>query len=113
MMGFLLYTHEQHDLGALDLYSSQPGAFTEHSEQVGWVLAAHAAVAMSGAQHVQHLHQAMDTRKDIGEAIGILMARYQLCESDAFARIVRASQDGNVKLRELANTIIYTGDLPK
>jgi hypothetical protein len=54
----------------------------------------------------------MDTRKDIGEAIGILMARYQLCESDAFARIVRASQDGNVKLRELANTIIYTRTCP-
>ena len=35
MMGFLLFTDSADDLGALDLCSSRPGAFTDHSEHVG------------------------------------------------------------------------------
>src|SRR5512147_2454878 len=44
MMGFLLFTEDE-DLGALDIYSRKPGAFTEASETAGWLLASHAAVA--------------------------------------------------------------------
>jgi hypothetical protein len=46
MMGFLLFTDEQ-DLGALNLYSRKPGAFTEASELAGWLLASHAAIALN------------------------------------------------------------------
>lgn len=60
MMGFLLFT-EADDLGALDLYSSQPNAFTEHSEQVGLILAAHAAVALSSARSSAQLYEAVET----------------------------------------------------
>ncbi|MGW5639582.1 GAF domain-containing protein, partial [Streptomyces sp. NPDC003832] len=53
MMGFLLYTEDE-DLGALNVYSSRPGAFTETSELAGWLLASHAAVAFSSARsHAQ------------------------------------------------------------
>lgn len=112
MMGFLLYTRDK-DLGALDLYSSRPGAFGQEQEHIGWLLASHAAVAMAGAEHVEHLETALETRKVIGEAVGILMARYKLAENDAFGRIVKASQDSNVKVRDLAETISRTGDIPK
>jgi transcriptional regulator with GAF, ATPase, and Fis domain len=112
MMGFLLYTRDK-DLGALDLYSSQPGAFGQQDEHIGWLLASHAAVAMSGAEHVENLETALETRKVIGEAVGILMARYKLAENDAFGRIVKASQDSNVKVRDLAETITLTGDIPE
>ena len=37
MMGFLLYTEDE-ELGALNVYSGKPGAFTEVSELVGWLL---------------------------------------------------------------------------
>ncbi|WP_310279096.1 putative bifunctional diguanylate cyclase/phosphodiesterase [Haloactinomyces albus] len=60
MMGFLLFT-EQDNLGALNLYSSQPNAFNEHSEQVGWILGAHAAVALSSARSSAQLHEAIET----------------------------------------------------
>ncbi|HEY2205212.1 MAG TPA: GAF and ANTAR domain-containing protein [Pseudonocardia sp.] len=112
MMGFLLYTRERNNLGALDLYSSRPHAFTEECEHVGWLLASHAAVGMAAAEHVAHLHEALDSRQMIGEATGIVMARYGLTESDAFDRIVKASQNTNTKVRDLAQTISYTGDLP-
>jgi transcriptional regulator with GAF, ATPase, and Fis domain len=112
MMGFLLYTRDERDLGALDLYSSEPGAFTERFEHVGWLLAAHASVALATANHEENMNHALITRQVIGEATGIVMARYALSEREAFARITRHSQDNNVKVRKLAEAINMIGDLP-
>ena len=76
-MAFLLYTDGGENLGALNLYSSRPGAFNGRSERVGWLLASHAAVALSAARHVENLNLALQTSRHIGEAIGILMSRYR------------------------------------
>jgi transcriptional regulator with GAF, ATPase, and Fis domain len=113
MMGFLLYTHGHADLGALNLYSSQTNAFTETSEYTGWLLASHAAVALSSARHDADLHEALATRQHIGEATGFVMARYNLTRGDAFDRIVKASQNNNIKVRDLARLIKETGELPE
>jgi hypothetical protein len=69
MMGFLLYTDGQDDLGALNLYSLRPSAFTEQPERLGWMLASHAVVALSSARHAEHMgpraeHLAHDRRGD-------------------------------------------------
>ncbi|WP_307849778.1 GAF and ANTAR domain-containing protein [Qaidamihabitans albus] len=113
MMGFLLFTDGKNDLGALNLYSPQPGAFTERSEQTGWILASHAAVALASAHTNAQLHEAIGTRQDIGEALGIIMERHKLTEDEAFDLLMRISQDRNIKIRKLANTITTTGDLPR
>jgi GAF domain-containing protein len=112
MMGFLLFTDGEDNLGALNLYSSQPGAFTERSEHVGWLLASHAAVALSSARNDAQLHDAIRRRQDIGEALGILRERHALTEDEAFARLIHASQNHNIKLRDIARTINTTGDIP-
>ncbi|WP_116040874.1 GAF and ANTAR domain-containing protein [Amycolatopsis palatopharyngis] len=112
MMGFLLFTDGEDDLGALDLYSSQPGAFTDLSEHVGWILASHAAVALASARNEAQLHEAIRTRQEIGEALGILMERHGLTEQQAFAALTKASQDHNIKLREIARTISTKGEIP-
>ncbi|MFZ3573147.1 GAF and ANTAR domain-containing protein [Streptomyces sp. BH097] len=111
MMGFLLYTEEEGDLGALNLYSAQPGAFTEGSETAGWLLASHAAVAFSSAREHASLHRAVETRHVIGEAMGILMAGHDLSEADAFAVLRRYSQEHNIKLREVARLVSERGGL--
>ncbi|MEU6843881.1 GAF and ANTAR domain-containing protein [Streptomyces sp. NPDC046716] len=110
MMGFLLYTEDE-DLGALNLYSREPGAFTEVSETAGWALAAHAAVAFASAREHAQLEQAVASRHTIGEAMGILMAGHQLSERDAFDVLRRYSQEKNVKLREVAALVCERGDL--
>jgi hypothetical protein len=46
-LSFQLFV-EGDDLGALNLYARAPHAFGEESEDVGLVLAAHAAVALAG-----------------------------------------------------------------
>ncbi|MGP4090466.1 GAF and ANTAR domain-containing protein [Streptomyces sp. KR55] len=104
MMGFLLYTREE-DFGALNFYSSRPGAFGQESETAGWLLAAHAAVALASARTVDQLEHALDTRHAIGEAMGILRERHHLSEEEAFDVLRRISQTHNIKLRDVAQSI--------
>ncbi|WP_199430900.1 GAF and ANTAR domain-containing protein [Qaidamihabitans albus] len=111
MMGFMLFTGEE-NLGALDLYSRRPSAFTGNSEQVGWVLASHAAVGLANARRDAQLRDAIATRQDIGEAMGIVMERHKVSEDEAFGILRKSSQVRNVKLREVARLINKTGEIP-
>ncbi|MFF5494387.1 GAF and ANTAR domain-containing protein [Streptomyces aquilus] len=110
MMGFLLFTDEE-DLGALNLYSRKPGAFTPDSETAGWLLASHAAVAFSSARTHAQMEQAVATRHIIGEAMGIVMGTHRLTEDEAFAVLRRYSQENNIKLREVARRVCEGGTL--
>ncbi|MER7936151.1 MULTISPECIES: GAF and ANTAR domain-containing protein [unclassified Streptomyces] len=110
MMGFLLYTDDE-DLGALNLYSREPGAFTATSETAGLLLASHAAVAFSAARTHAQMEQAVTTRHTIGEAMGILMGARHLTEDQAFDVLRRYSQEQNVKLREVARRMCEQGAL--
>ncbi len=109
-MGFLLFTEEE-NLGALNLYSSRPGAFGTRTEHVGWLLASHAAVAFASARNDAQLRDAISTRQDIGEAVGIIMERHKVTEQQAFDLLRKESQTRNVKLRELAHRVTETGDV--
>lgn len=111
MMGFLLFTEED-ELGALNMYSSVPNAFTDHSELMGWLLASHAAVAFSSARTYSQLQTAISTRTEIGEALGIIMERYKVTDEQAFQVLKKSSQQRNVKLREIARTVTDTGEIP-
>lgn len=110
-MGFLLYTDDRDNLGALNMYSSRPGAFNPRAGHMGWIVASHAAVALSSARHAENMDFALASSRLIGEAIGIVMCRYRLTEDAAFAAIREASQRHNVKVRELAERITLTGEL--
>ncbi|MGW1954467.1 GAF and ANTAR domain-containing protein [Streptomyces sp. NPDC001920] len=108
MMGFLLYTEDE-DLGALNLYSRKPGAFTADSELAGWLLASHAAIAFSSARSHAQMEQAVATRHVIGEAMGILIGSHHLTEEQAFDVLRRYSQENNVKLRDVARQVCERG----
>jgi hypothetical protein len=58
-----------------------------------------------------HLEVALGTNRRIGIAVGILMCRLQVTEDQALAVLRKHSQDHNVKLRDLAEEVIYTGTL--
>ena len=66
------------------------------------MFAAQAAVAIGGALVVTNLNEAMESRKIIGQATGILMERFRIDEAHAFAYLRRESSHRNVKLREIA-----------
>lgn len=99
-------------LGTLNLYSRVPHQFSPDDQAVAHVLARHAAVAIGAARKEQHLWQAVDARKRIGQAQGILMERYDLTPDKAFAVLLRYSQDRNIKLRLVADQLVENGSLP-
>ena len=77
------------DLGALNLYATEPHAFGAESEDVGLVFAAHAAVALAGARPEQDLQAALGSRDVIDQAKGILMECYELPAGNAFLLLAR------------------------
>jgi GAF domain-containing protein len=106
-----LYVHGQ-DMAALNVYSRQPGAFTDESEQIGLLFASHAAIAMATARREQQIRAAVDTRDIIGQAKGILMERFKITADQAFQVLTQASADTKIKIRDIAETFAGTGDLP-
>jgi len=57
------------------------------------------------------LELALASNRRIGIAVGIVMARLHLTDGQALELLRDASQRRNVKLRELAEDIIYTGSV--
>jgi GAF domain-containing protein len=76
------------------------------------LLAAHAGTALVAAQQQENLWQAVDARKLIGQAQGMLMERFTLEADQAFAVLLRYSQDRNLKLRAVAEQLLAERQLP-
>jgi transcriptional regulator with GAF, ATPase, and Fis domain len=93
-------------VGGLNLYSKERYAYDEDQLITAAIYAAHASNAVAATSKVEHLNTALQTRHSIGLAQGLLMHRYGLSEQQAFKFLARISQDGNVKLREVAAKII-------
>ncbi|MGL5930880.1 MAG: ANTAR domain-containing protein [Dermatophilaceae bacterium] len=55
---------------------------------------------------VEQLKAALASRAEIGQAVGILMARHGCGAEEAFASLRKASNDTNVRLADLAATIV-------
>lgn len=91
--------------GALNLYARRPGAFSDLGA-LGQLFQHQAAMAIEYAREIHNLQEAVRTRGLIGSAVGIVMERYQLTDDRAFAFLTRLSQDGNTKLRVIAQQII-------
>ncbi|MET9312485.1 GAF and ANTAR domain-containing protein [Kribbella sp. NPDC003505] len=94
------------NLCSLNLYAGTAHAFSEESEQIGCLIAVHAAVAYAGAQRTENLLAALETRDQIGQAVGLLMERYSITSERAFSTLVRFSRQTNRKLRDVAAELI-------
>jgi GAF domain-containing protein len=99
--------------GVLSLYNTRPTAFTVDDEAIAHILARHASVAVATARHEVSMVQALDARKLVGQAMGILMERFDLDGDQAFAVLRRYSQDTNTKLRDVAHQLVQTRELPR
>jgi transcriptional regulator with GAF, ATPase, and Fis domain len=100
------------NIGALNLISQHSNAFDDESEHVALLFASHASVAMSGERALNHLRAAVSTREVIGQAQGILMERFKVTGEMAFHMLMLASQGSNRKLRDIADELVSTGQLP-
>lgn len=62
-------------------------------------------------QEVVDLREALEARKVIEKAKGILMRRLDLSEEDAFKRLQKQSQDSNRRLAEVAQAIVVADQM--
>ena len=103
---------------ALNIYAQQPAAFDEAGRSAATRIGTYAAVA-AGNLHAYHnardtaanLEAALQSRPVIDQAKGILMERFKLTGDDAFQLLAHVSMRSNVKLREIADHLVTTGEL--
>lgn len=101
-----------HRYGSLNVYAARPGAFDDDDLAVAKVLARHASVSLATKLDSEGLRKAVDARKLIGMAMGMIMERYGLDSDRAFDVLRRLSQSENVKLREVARQVVENRGLP-
>jgi GAF domain-containing protein len=99
-------------LGSLNLYSTTPRRYCTADLNTAALLAAHASVMAAHARDVANLWRAIDTRTLIGQAQGMLMQRYGLDPAAAFTVLRRYSNNLNIKIVDVAEKLISTGQLP-
>jgi GAF domain-containing protein len=109
----------ENPVGALNLYAQYPQAFGVIDRARGLLLAAVAGLALASARTHEdderrsvNLQAALATRELVGQAQGILMERERITADQAFDILRRASQHLNRRLREVAQTLIETGERP-
>lgn len=101
-LAFRLQVGDVGTVGSLNLYSTEVDDVTEDDVAMAELFAAHAALALGGARAVEDLQHALESRRVIGVAVGLVMARYHVDEDAAFAFLTRASSHANRKLRDIA-----------
>jgi len=102
-------------LGALTLYGDHPNAFPEKVFAAATVYADHAAIALDNEQtdvRAQNLEVALQSNREIGIAIGVLIERHKITDTQAFDLLRAASQRTHRKLRDIAADLVLTGELP-
>jgi hypothetical protein len=101
-------------VAGLNIYSDARDAFDRHAIGVGLILATHGALAVSqmlAEQRAGNLTRALQSNREIGVAMGILMQQHRFTEQEAFDVLRVASQNSNRKLAELATEVTRTGTL--
>jgi GAF domain-containing protein len=110
---------DEHIVGALNLYAREPDAFDEDSRSAAQAFGPYAAVAAGNLYAYQnardmadHLQAALETRAVIDQAKGILMERHRLTADQSFQLLAHASMHTNRKVRDIADHLVHTGELP-
>ncbi len=115
MIGYRLLV-EGRKGAALDVFSDRPDALTGHSADVGVIVASFASVALAGSAHndrAENLQKGLSSNREIGKAIGLLMAVNEINDEQAFEMLKTASSQLNIKLAELARRVVDEHRQPK
>lgn len=108
MIGYRLLI-DGRKVGALNLFSDTAGALTAASADTGTIMAAFASMALmtgSARQEAADLRAGLMSNREIGKAVGLLMAAHQVTQERAFDLLVKTSRDLNVKLSDVAARVV-------
>jgi hypothetical protein len=108
MAGFRLVVGDRLN-GALNLFTDTPGGLTEASVHEGMVLASFVSMAVLASaekQTASTLRDGLMSNREIGKAVGLMMAFHKVDDAEAFAMLRKASQDMNIKVTEVARQVV-------
>ena len=108
MAGFRL-RRDGEKVGALNVFSDTAGALTQHSLDQAIVLTAFASIAMAALERGEEavtLRRGLESNREIGKAIGLLMAMHSITDDQAFEMLSKVSQEMNIKLAEVASQVV-------
>ncbi len=108
MAGFRLMLGDQ-KVGALNVFSDRAHGLSERSVDQAAVLVAFASVALMAASNQEQartLREGLQSNREIGKAIGLMMAFHKVGDDEAFGILRKASQDLNVKITEVAQQVV-------
>jgi transcriptional regulator with GAF, ATPase, and Fis domain len=108
MIGYRLLVGDR-KAGALNIFSDDPHALTEQSADMGAIMAGFASVALAGATHherAENLRRGLESNREIGKAVGLIMATHKIDDDEAFGVLRRASSELNVKIAEIARRVV-------
>ncbi|MDT4913351.1 MAG: hypothetical protein QOC66_2479 [Pseudonocardiales bacterium] len=114
MLSVRLFLEDDDLIAGLNLYSSKSHAFGSPDQTNATLLATHGALAVEAARHrdkVGNLERALATSRQIGMAMGILMATHKVTEEQAFGLLRIASQSTHRKVADLAAGVVESGTL--
>ncbi|MGB7870295.1 MAG: GAF and ANTAR domain-containing protein [Mycobacterium sp.] len=107
-MGFRILV-DRRKTGALNLFSDKAGVFDQESAGQAIVLASFASVAINAVaqgEDVATLRRGLLSNREIGKAVGMLMMLNGVDEHAAFDVLRKYSQDLNIKLADVARSVI-------
>ena len=96
-------------VGALNLFSDTPSGLTVSAADQAAVFAAFSSVALvaaSRSERADSLRDGLHSNREIGKAVGLLMAFHGVDDEAAFEILRKASQDMNLKLAEVAREVV-------
>jgi transcriptional regulator with GAF, ATPase, and Fis domain len=113
-MGFRILV-DKRKTGALNLFSDKANVFDNEAAGQAIVLASFASVAINAVaqgEDVSTLRRGLLSNREIGKAVGMLMMLHGVDEQEAFDVLRRYSQDLNVKLADVARSVIENRGKP-
>jgi hypothetical protein len=115
MVGYRILVGDR-KAGGLTLLSDTPGALTPEAGSIGAIVAAFASVSLAAAaahQSARSLREALDSNREIGKAVGLLMATHGVSDEEAFGVLRDASSKLNVRLAVVARRVVaeHNGDI--
>lgn len=110
----------QHEfVGGLNIYGGQAGAFDSATVKLAETFAGYGAVAVvntrrhaASATLAQQMREALVSRAVIEQAKGVIVASRRCTPDEAFEVLRKASQDGNRKLRDIAEALVRDASAP-
>lgn len=114
MLSVRMFLEDDDLVAGLNMYATHVDAFPAQAEREALLLSTHSALAITSArrgQTIANLERALASNRDIGTAVGILMAMHKITREQAFDLLRLASQHTHRRLADIALDVIETGTI--